>query len=223
LITPVQGSATLSAERQARIVDAVARALEARGHTVSVDQPLLGQAIVACQSPECIEQSLDAAEAEFAIVPAAWSKEDGGAELTLTLVQRLGRNLNASGPVGDDLSAAAATLVDALLTQRAVSTPVSAPEPASAPAPPPKHPHAWKAGPVILIAAGSAPFIAIGVAAATKSDDQQLDTSAVAIWSAVGAAAIGGGIAWWVVGAKRRKRAAEVTVRPAGIDLRLRF
>ena len=45
------------------------------------------------------------------------------------------------------------------------------------------------------------------------------------------AMAIAGGIAWWVVGEKRRRREAESTTalvpaiafRPTGIDLRLRF
>ena len=73
-----------------------------------------------------------------------------------------------------------------------------------------------------MLAGGSAAFIAIGVGAATKSENQQLNTSAVAAWSAIGAAAIAGGIAWWVVGAKRR-RAGAVGLRPTGIDLRLRF
>jgi hypothetical protein len=83
-------------------------------------------------------------------------------------------------------------------------------------------PHAWKAGPIALLAGGAAAFIAIGVGAATKRDDQQLNRAAVATWSALGSAAIAGGIAWWVVGAKRR-RAPKMTLRPGGIDLRLRF
>ena len=58
--------------------------------------------------------------------------------------------------------------------------------------------------------------------AATKGQDEQLNTSAVAGWSVAGAAAIGAGIAWWVVGAKRR-RAPTISLRPTGIDLRLRF
>ena len=221
LVTPVQGSESLRAERQERVADAVGRALEARGYSVAVSQEILSQAVVACQSPECVEQALDAAGAEFAIVPAIWLQESGDMELTLTLVQRLGRNLNASGPVGEDLSAAASTLVGDLLAQRAASVPVraSAPEPAPAP----KHPHAWKAGPIILIAGGAAAFIAIGVGAATKRDNQQLNTTAVAVWSAVGAAAVAGGIAWWVVGSKRRRKAPTVGLHPSGIDLRLRF
>ena len=95
----------------------------------------------------------------------------------------------------------------------------------------PAHPHAWKAGPVVLIAGGAAAVIAVGVAAGIKDDTQQLNSGAVAAWSAVGAAAIAGGIAWWVVGEKRRQRKTEPTsalaptiaFHPTGIDLRLRF
>jgi hypothetical protein len=201
------------------VLDAVGRALESHGYQILVSRELLGQAVVACQTPECVEQALDAAGAELAVVPAIWAR-DGGEELTLTLVQRLTRNLNASASVGDDPSAAAAALVDELLARRAVPALASAPAPTSAPEA--KHPHAWKAGPTLLITAGAAAFVAIGVGAATKSDTQQLDTTAVAAWSAVGAAAIAGGIAWWVVGSKRR-RAPAVSLRPTGIDLRLRF
>ena len=95
----------------------------------------------------------------------------------------------------------------------------------------PAHPHAWKAGPIILIAGGAAAFVAVGVAAGIRNDTQQLNAGAVAAWSAIGAAAIAGGIAWWVVGEKQRRRKAESTpavapaiaFRPTGIDLRLRF
>jgi hypothetical protein len=80
------------------------------------------------------------------------------------------------------------------------------------------------------MAGGAAAFIAIGVAAGVRSDSQQLNTGAVAAWSVVGAAAIAGGIAWLVVGDKRRRRRAsqanalpELTLYPTGFDLRLRF
>jgi hypothetical protein len=94
-----------------------------------------------------------------------------------------------------------------------------------------RRPHAWKAGPIILIAGGTAAIVAIGIAAGVKNDNQQLNTSAVAAWAAVGAAAIGGGVAWWVVGAKRRRKsgeprsalAAELALHPTKIDLTLRF
>ena len=92
-------------------------------------------------------------------------------------------------------------------------------------------PHAWKAGPIVLIAGGVAAFVAIGVGAGTLDDHQRLNGSAVGAWAAMGAAAIGGGIAWWVVGERRRRkkgdpRAAltpELAFQPTKIDLTLRF
>ncbi len=92
-------------------------------------------------------------------------------------------------------------------------------------------PHAWKAGPIILIAGGAAAIVAIGVGAGVKREDQQLNASAVAAWASVGAAAIGSGVAWWVVSAKRRRKnggfrgplAPELALHPTKIDLRLRF
>ena len=82
-----------------------------------------------------------------------------------------------------------------------------------------------------MIVGGAAAIAAIGVGAGVKGDDQQLNASAVAAWAAVGAAAIGGGIAWWVVGEKRRRKngdsrgalAPELGLHPSKIDLRLRF
>jgi hypothetical protein len=199
-----------------------------------MSEELLRQAVVACQTPECVEQALDAAGAAFAIVPAIWSRESGGEELTLTLLQKSGRNLNANGVVGEDLSGTAANLVDELLARRAAAV---APRKVDALRRPrgspiePAHPHAWKAGPIILIAGGTGALIAVGVAAGIRNDTQQLNTGAVAAWSAIGAAAIAGGIAWWVVGEKRRRPRAESThplapaiaFSPTGIDLRLRF
>jgi hypothetical protein len=238
LVAPVQGSEALRVQHGGRVVGAVRRALQARGYQETVSQELLGQAVVACQTPECVERALEAAGAAFAIVPAIWSRESGGEELTLTLMQKSGRNLNANGVVGDDLSGTAADLVDKLLERQAAalaadasaaaaSVVVSAPTAASESA----HPHAWKAGPIILIAGGAAAIVAVGVAAGIRSDTQQLNTAAVATWSAIGAAAIAGGIAWWVIGEKRRRQKAEsagtlaptIAFRPTGIDLRLRF
>ena len=229
LVAPVQGSEALRGELAERVESAVRVALRERGYTVTVEQEALGRAVVACRTPECVEDALDAAGVAFAIVPAIWTRESGGRELALTLVQTSSRNLNATGVLEVDLPSTATTLVDALLAQRAAvareaaGTRLSSSEPA--------HPHAWKAGPIILIAGGTAAFVAIGVAAGVKSDSQQLNTSAVAAWSAVGAAVIAGGIAWWVVGAKRRRSepspaaalAPTIALRPTGIDLRLRF
>jgi hypothetical protein len=236
LVAPVHGSDELRMQHADRVASAVRRALEARGHDVTVAQESLGHAVVACQTPECVEQALDAARVAFAIVPALWSRTSGGEELTLTLLERSGRSLNASGAVGDDLSVAAADLIDELLAKRlaaeaappSVQAGASAPERARAQA---THPHAWKAGPILLITGGAAAFVSIGVAAGVKSESQQLDAAAVAAWSAVGAAAIAGGIAWWVVGEKQRRKRSEsasaaspaVCLRPTGIDLKLRF
>jgi len=215
-------------------VAAVRRALQTRGYRMATSQGLLGQAVVACQTPECVEQALDAAGAAFAIVPAIWSRGSGGEELTLTLVQRSRRNLNASRMVGDELPAATSAMIDELLAQRAVS--VAAPPDKTAATPPlqdevPAHPHAWKAGPILLIAGGTAAALAIGVAAGARNDDQQLNTAAIAAWSAIGAAAVAGGIAWWVVGKRRRQPKdatasafpSTITLHPTGIDLRLGF
>jgi len=234
LVAPVQGSEAARVRHGERVLGAVWRALSARGYREAVSPELLGSAVVACQTPECVEQALEAADAAFAIVPAIWSRESGGEELTLTLVQKSRRSLNANGVIGDDLPGTAADLVDELLARRAATGPPrnveAGPRPRGS-ASGPAHPHAWKAGPIILIAGGAAAFVAVGVAAGIRNDTQQLNTGAVAAWSAIGAAAIAGGIAWWVVGEKRRRREAESTTalvpaiafRPTGIDLRLRF
>ena len=234
LVAPVQGGEAARVRHGERVLGAVWRALLARGYREAVSPELQGSAVVACQTPECAEQALEAADAAFAIVPAIWSRESGGEELTLTLVQRSGRSLNANGVVGDDLPGVAADLVDELLARRAATGPsrnVEAAPPSRSSASGPAHPHAWKAGPIILIAGGAAALVAVGVAAGIRNDTQQLNTGAVAAWSAIGAAAIAGGIAWWVVGEKRRRREAKSTTalvpaiafRPTGIDLRLRF
>lgn len=228
LIAPVQGSDALGASYGEPVSNAVRDALRSRGHQVTAVQEPWGQALVDCQTPECIEHALDAADAAFAVVPAVWSRERGGAELTLTLVQRSGRSLNVSAPFGADVSRTATALVDMLLARQAAAGPDVRPDATASETP---HPHAWKAGPILLIAGGSAAFVAIGVAAGIKDDGQQLDGAAVGAWSAVGAAAVAGGIAWWVVGKKRRRsenslhgaRGVTVGFQPTRIDLRLRF
>ena len=248
LLAPVQGTASLRARDGARVAAAVRRGLEAHGYHASLSQDLLGRALVACQTPECIEQALDAAGAAFAIVPAIWLREGGGEEVTLTLVQRSGRGLNATGVVGDNLADVTVGLVEGLLVRRAQA--VSAAGTAAgtgtgtgtgagtrtrgagaARAGEPVRPHAWKAGPIILIVGGAAAIAAIGVGAGVKGDDQQLNASAVAAWASLGAAAIGGGVAWWLLGEKRRRKsgdsrttlAPELALHPTKIDLTLRF
>jgi hypothetical protein len=239
VVSPVQGSEAARERHGQRVAGAVRRALWARGYEETGSQELLGQAVVACQTPECVEQALDAASAAFAIVPAIWSRLSGGEELTLTLVQRSGRNLNASGVLGGELSATTAGLVDELLEQQAAAMAVLAsaaaavalPGPDEAGPTEPNHPHAWKAGPAILIAGGAAAVVAVGVAAGIRTDTQQINTAAAAAWSAIGAAAIAGGVAWWVVGEKRRRKKTQpagartptMALHPTGIDLRLRF
>ena len=230
LVAPMQGSEALRVQLGERVVSAVRLALRARGYQETVPQESLGQAVVACQTPECVEQALAAAGAAFAIVPAIWSRESGGEELTLTLVQRSGRNLNANRVIRGDLPGAAANLVDELLARQAAAAVPAAVPTAAAPSEP-AHPHAWKAGPIILIAGGAAAVVAVGVAAGVKSEHQQLNAAGVAAWSVIGAAAIAGGIGWWVVGEKRRRPrrvstsalAPALAFRPTGIDLRLRF
>lgn len=238
LLAPAQGTASVRARDGERVTAAVRRSLEAHGDHTVLSQDLHGRALIACQTPECIGQALDAAGAAFAIVPAVWSRTSGGQELTLTLVQRSGQNLNATGAIGDDLAAVTLGLVEGLLARRAEAVEAAgaaaareretetAPRRAGA-----RRPHAWKAGPIVLLVGGAAAILAIGVGAGVRGSDQQLNRSAVAIWAAVGAAAIGAGTAWWVVGAKRRRNggdppvalALELGLFPSKIDLRLRF
>jgi len=249
LLAPVQGSPSLRSRLGARVAAAVRGGLAVRGYQTSASHDLLGQALITCQTPECVEEALDAAQAVFAIVPAIWLRESGGEELTLTLVRRSGRSLNASGMVRGDLAGVTDGLVGELLARRAgtgsgtvpaagsgsaaVSAAGSAAESAAvaATAEGRGRSRAWKAGPIVLIAGGVAAIVAIGIAAGTLDDHQQLNGSAVGAWAAVGAAAIGGGIAWWVVGERRRRkkgdsRAAltpELAFHPTKIDLTLRF
>ncbi|MFA9412898.1 MAG: protein kinase, partial [Deltaproteobacteria bacterium] len=63
LVAPVQGSEALRGELGERVLGAVRRALAARGYLEVASPELLGQAVVACQTPECVEQVLDAAGA----------------------------------------------------------------------------------------------------------------------------------------------------------------
>jgi len=225
LVTPVVGSEAVADMKHGEIHTAVRRALEAEGFRVVDGQELFGRAIIACQTPECTEQALNAAGAELAIVPALWERNGGESELTLTLVQREGHNVNVEGVVADDLELLAQALVVELLAAKG-----TAPATTDAGSPKRMRPNAWMSGPVLLVTGGSAAFITIGAGAATKSDTQQLDTASVAAWSTVGAAALAGGIAWWVVAAKRRRHPPEslrgtpvFTLGATRVDLRLRF
>jgi hypothetical protein len=264
LIAPVQGSDALQRSQGESIADALERALWSHGYRTSDPAPRPGQALVECQTAECTEGALDAAGAVFAIVPAIWSRTRGGAELTLTLLERVGRSLNASAELAGEPAVAATALLDVLLARHAAlaaSQALAASHAADAEPPSsrlgaslgqegpkaaePAHPHAWKAGPVLLLGAGVGAFAAIGVAAGIKEDHQQLDRATIGAWSAIGAAAIAGGVAWWVVGERRRRparasaqseggtqqlpaalretRSAAIGLHPTRIDLRLRF
>lgn len=243
LLAPLQGSRALRASFQAPVEGAVQQALTRRGYEVLSPEDGAGQRLVDCPTPECVEQTLEHAGAAFAIVPALWSRSSGPDELTLTLVPRAGRGLNVSGAMEGDLTRTGARLVHALLEQRAVFVAYAAApdglapsldKPSSrldhSPSSEPGHPHAWKVGPVMLLAVGMGSFVAVGVAAGVKGEDQQLNGAAVGAWSAIGAAAIAGGLTWWLVGERRRAdletgpvRRAAVGLHPTRIDLRLWF
>lgn len=243
LLAPAQGSASLRPLYAESLCAALHDALASFGFRAargSVDE---ARAMIECQTPECIEAALAAAGASFAIVPAIWLREQGAPELTLTLLQPVGRNVNASTPVEGQVADAAAMLVDLLMSRRA-----AVPQHSDALAGGPRfdgltrnagpsgvdrvaaHPHAWKAGPIVMIAAGLGAFGAIGIAAGVRSDDQKLNPAAVGAWSAIGAVALASGAAWWVVGKRRRLDRATsqrddpaISLQPTRIDFRLRF
>lgn len=230
LLGPVQGSLSLRAAHRVDILLALRRSLEARGLAALEPQIAAADELIDCQTPECVEEALDAAGAELAIIPAIWLRGDGSRELTLTLLQRSKRSFNASGTLEEGPAELVDGLVRQLLARRAASWPASA-SPGPRGSDGSRRPRAWMAGPAVLVAGGAAAFIAIGVGGATKNADQQMNSSAVAAWAALGAASIAGGVAWWVVGRKRRRKkhesvgalAPELALLPSKIDLRLRF
>ncbi|MDH3485373.1 MAG: hypothetical protein OEM16_14200, partial [Myxococcales bacterium] len=233
LVAPMQGVSGVRDAYATHVEEALSAALGGRGYTVVADAAL-GEALVACGTLDCIEQALEGVRAAFGIVPAMWLRAGHRHELTLTLVGKSGRNLNAGTVIDGDLSQTTAALVDELLARRSElesGAPSAIPEPADEPKQTSARPHAWKAGPILLWVGGAGAFVGIGVAAGVKDDTQQLNKGAVAAWSVIGAAALAGGTAWWVVGEKRRRRndRSEATphtairVSPRGFDLRLRF
>ena len=249
LLAPVQGSEGVRHAYGTRVRKALTGALRQRGYTVAPRKDR-AVALVSCAAPECTTRVLDKTTAEFGVVPAIWAKDDHTREITLTLVGGSGRTINAGTVMNGDLSSTIGGLLDELLTRRAELEPstntelalTAAPESpslgaragpsarSSIPSDAPNHPNAWKSGPILLWASGAGVFVAIGVAAATKGEHQRLRTGAVAAWSAVGGAALLGGVAWWIMGKRRqaqrsRAESLETAVRVSsrGFDLRLRF
>lgn len=246
LLVGVQGSVGVRHAYEERLGGALGDALVDRGYTVVADSRK-GEALVACGALECIEQTLDGAGAVFAVVPAMWVRQGDRRELTLTLVGKSGRNLNAGTVINGDLRSTAMALLDELLGRRAeldgdgdewaadgleiAAADGTTEGQTAAPRHQPAHPHAWKTGPIVLLAGGAAIFIGVGVRAGIRDSAQQLNKGAVAAWTVVGAAGLAGGTAWWIVGAKRRRGpgarsgSADTAIRvsPSGFDLRLRF
>ncbi|MDH3625461.1 MAG: hypothetical protein OES69_13045 [Myxococcales bacterium] len=234
LVALVQGASEVRAAYADRVGEALLGALVERGYAVVTDKAR-GEALVACGTLACVEQTLEGGGAAFGIVPAMWVRAGDRREVTLTLVGKSGRNLNAGTVIDGDLSQTTAALVDELLARRSElesNTPSAVPRAADEPKQTSARPHAWRAGPILLWAGGAVAFVGIGAAAGMKDETQELNKGAVVAWSVVGAAALAGGTAWWVLGDKRRRRQAERTaatsntairVSPRGFDLRLRF
>ncbi|MEM7435930.1 MAG: hypothetical protein AAF436_12315 [Myxococcota bacterium] len=248
VVAPIQGTEGVRQANGPRVEDAVTEALFVHGYTVA-DAPRAEGAIPRCASPECVASELVRADAVFAIVPAMWAR-GSRRELTLTLVGKSGRNLNAGTVLNGDLSSTVASLVDQLLAKRrsragyadaqasrlAVAEPIP-PSTSHTTARRPSdtsgrdRPNAWKAGPIALLVGGAVTIISVGAVAATRDDTEQLNKGASAAWWVVGGLSIAGGTAWWIVGNRRRTHSSDasahretsVRVRPRGFDLRVRF
>ena len=235
LVSPTQGDDALRDLIGERAEAAIRRALTSHGYVTSPRDSMLGTALVACETPECMDQVLSAAGAEFGVVPAVWTRtRDGEKELTITLIERSGRTINLEGTVDANNTTAivASRLIEEALAQRGVEPIIGDPvAEAAAKSSESKQRQYWIAGPILLIAAGAGMGVAVGIAAAQdgcseRRGDQCVErtelnrTVAIAL-SAVGAAAVAGGVAWWVIGAKRRKRASKDTKGPAASTTRV--
>lgn len=233
LIAPAQGNDSVRASLGAKALDAVANALRAHKITSSVDVTL-GETLVACEDPTCTEKALASARADIGFVLAAWKRRDTGeTELTLTLLDRNARSINARAIVGNrELTAVAAELVDTLLKRRDEG-PTLTPLPSAAPSA--KRDNGWLAGPVVLLAAGAGLVTAAGVGVARKgcarrdaggcAQRRVVNTGTVAAVGALGAAALAGGITWWVVGKNKRRERKQVAVgiSPSRVEFRLAY
>ena len=187
--------------------------------------------MVACATPECTEQVLTAAKVEFGIVPAVWTRQsDGSVELTLTLIEATGRTINVDGTVAE-----ADPLVEQALVIHARKPTLAGPVAmAAAKTQDEENKGYWKAGPILLIVGGVSAALVVGIKAAQTGcierqagicvAEEKLNTGAAIALSAIGAAAIGGGIAWWVVGAKRRKeKQMNLAISPSQVHFRLQY
>lgn len=244
LIGPVQGTEGVREIYQDRVCHALGQALAARGYRHAVNRSG-GRSLVTCSSPECSRAVLEHAGARFAIVPAVWARAEGRRELTLTLVGKSGRNVNAGTVLDRDLATTTATLVRLLLERNAQERatdatgaewiarerhdaeegrPGTVPEDRASPRP--RFPHAWVAGPIALWAGAAATFVSVGAVAAMRDEAESLNRGAIAGWSVLGGAALAGGTTWWTIGHQRRNprvREFAIRVSPSGFDMRGRF
>jgi len=248
LVSEARGSPAARRIYSAAVRQALEEALADHDYRPASDRGH-GDALVRCSTPECNERVLRAAESAFALVPAVWTKTDGRHELTLTLVQKSGRNLNEGTVLGRGLSSTVTILLARLLAQHAEraalpevpwvltsgsASTVGRGARAGAHARDARNderaPRGWVAGPVLFLAAGAATFVTLGVVVGMRDEQQAVDRGAVAAWSSVGAAALAGGTAWWIVG-RRKRQAREASrdalpslrVSPSGFDLRCWF
>ena len=248
LVSPTQGDTALKDLIGERAEAAIRRALTSHGYVTSPRDSMLGTALVACETPECMDQVLSAAGAEFGVVPAVWTRtRDGEKELTVTLIERSGRTINLEGTIDakNTTATVASRLIEEALTQRGIEPIIGNPvAEAAAKNSESKQRQYWIAGPILLIAAGAGMGIAVGIAAAQDGCSErrgercvertELNNTVAIVLSAVGAAAVAGGVAWWVIGAKRRKRSRQETegaaasttrvgVSPTGVHFRMQY
>ncbi|MGB5811811.1 MAG: hypothetical protein WBG86_14835 [Polyangiales bacterium] len=244
IVVVTQGSDGIREAYTARVRRALAETLADRGYQV-VDTASAGQALLECPGARCTSRVLEREGAGFGLVPAMWGRPGDRRELTLTLVGKSGRNLNAGTVLNGDLASTTAALVDQLLAEHgdhdrtadalpepwmlatggdaATRLEVTEENPVEA-----TRGQAWKTGPILLWAGGAATLLSVGLVTGLRNDDQSIRPGALAAWVLVGVGAVGGGTAWWVVGKHRARREpstshATIRVSPRGFDLRVRF
>ena len=213
LVAPVQVDESLDASLAHSTKRALATALRVRGFT-AITKEKAGRNFRDCATPGCNEQVLRAAgDCSFGIAATVWKGNVGQApQLALTLIDATSRDVNAIGLISGDLISTVERLVDELLVAwRAEPNAIEleTPEPTAQPG----KKNAWLAGPISMIGVGVGAVGAIGIASAIKGNNEKLNTAGAAAWGALGAAAIGGGIAWWVIGKKNRNEPKALTIQ----------